>query len=76
MGTEYLSRGQRGRDVAFTNHSHIALRLKKECSYISTSPLGLKCMLYEELKLLQYYNRPVVQKLQLKKKTSSFKHAA
>jgi hypothetical protein len=41
MGTGYLSRGQSGRRVALTTHSHLAPRLKKEYSYTSTPLRGL-----------------------------------
>jgi hypothetical protein len=40
-----LSRGQSGRGVALTTQPHLVLRLKKECNYTSTPPLGLRGLL-------------------------------
>jgi hypothetical protein len=49
-----LSREQNGRSVASTIHPHLALRLKKEMSYTSTSPLGPSWLFYGELYLYLY----------------------
>jgi len=37
-----LSRGKSGKDVALFTHPNLVLRLKKEQSYTSTPPLGLR----------------------------------
>jgi len=42
--TASLSRGLSGRGVALTIHSHLAQILKKEYSYTSTPPLGLRAL--------------------------------
>jgi len=41
-----LSQGSSGRGVALTTHPHLALRLRKEYSYTSTHPLGLRGLFY------------------------------
>ena len=45
MGSGPLSRGQIGRGMVLTTHSHITPRVKKEQSYTSTPPLGLHGLL-------------------------------
>jgi len=40
--------------VAFTTHPHLALRLKKEWSYISTPPLHLRGLFWGEIYLYLY----------------------
>ena len=60
MGTGYLSRGQSGRGVALTTHSHLAPRLKKEYSYTSTFLRGLHGLLQGELYLLLTLFKDVV----------------
>jgi len=50
-----LSWGQSGRGVVLTTHPHLAPKLRKEQSYISTSPVGLRCLFYGELYLLYVY---------------------
>jgi len=47
--------------VAFTTHLHIALRLKKEYSYTSTSPLGLLGLLQGEFYLYLYLTSYYIQ---------------
>jgi hypothetical protein len=42
MSTGSLSQGWSGRGVTLITHSHLALKLKKEKSYTSTLPLGLR----------------------------------
>jgi hypothetical protein len=42
MGAGSLSLGYNGRDVAFTTHSYLAPRLKKEQSYTCAFPVGLR----------------------------------
>ena len=46
-----LSRGQSGRGLALTTHRHLAQRLKREQSYTSTPPLGLRDLFQGELYL-------------------------
>jgi hypothetical protein len=46
--------GVRGRGVALSTHSHLALRLKKEQSYKSVPPLGLRGLFESELYLYLY----------------------
>jgi len=47
MGTGSVSRGQSDRSVALTI-PYLAPRLKKECSYTSTPPLGLRGLLQSD----------------------------
>jgi hypothetical protein len=50
-----LAWGQSCRGAALTTHTHLAPRLKKEYSYISTPSLGLRGLFYGEL-LIHNYN--------------------
>ena len=45
---------QFGRNVALTTHPHLVTRLMKECSYISTPPLGLRGLFWGELYLFTF----------------------
>ena len=49
MGVPSLSREKSERGVALTTHPHLAPRLKKQYSHISTRPLGLHGLFYGEI---------------------------
>jgi len=54
MGTgSFQGKKRPGRDVE--HPPHLSLRLKKECSYISTPPPGVHGLLKDELYLLDLY---------------------
>ena len=49
--------GKSGRGVALATHPHLAPRLRKEQSYTSTPPLGLRGVFWVELYLYLYMFR-------------------
>jgi len=49
MGAGSLSRGYSGRGMAFTSHSYLAPRLKKEQSYTCAFLLGLRGLFWDKL---------------------------
>ena len=67
MGTESVSRGYCGRGVALTTHLYLAPRLKKEYSYTSTLPLGLRSLLLGEI-----YFYPLFFKILMKLLSTDF----
>jgi len=54
-GTGSLFQGLKGRGVALTNQPHLAPKLKKEYSYTSTPPLGLRGLFYGEFTLTCFF---------------------
>jgi len=61
MGTGSFPAVKCGQGVVQTTHPHLALRFKKEQSYTSTPPMGLRGLFYGKLYLYLYLYFHILQ---------------